>query len=73
MDRFKQTGSRWLLSHSLFFNVVCVAGRLVFFPDPKESFAGPRELFSFWQNNRGPEKDFYLFSGHKLGSKDAGI
>ena len=25
-----QTGSRWLLSHSLFFNVVCVAGRLVF-------------------------------------------
>ena len=61
-----QTGSRWLLSHSLFFNVVCVAGRLVFFR-PQRVFFWTARAFSFWQNNRGPEKDFYLFSGHTRG------
>ena len=39
------------------------------FSRPQRVFFWTARAFSFWQNNRGPEKDFYLFSGHKLGSE----
>ena len=56
-----QTGSRWLLSHSLFFNVVCVAGRLVFFQTPKSLFLEGLRKRRLKSQSGGRKKDLSLF------------
>ena len=61
-----QTGSRWLLSHLLFFNVVCVAGRLVFFQTPKSLFLDRASFFILVKQPRSRKRLSSFFWPHAL-------